>query len=395
MQNAKCKIQNEGGQGPTATAVPLLYLSFCILHFAFCICLPSASLAEERIDWLTGPNLRKKLDQPASVAWSGRPLREALEGLSRLEQTAILLDRRVDPGQPMEFSRQDVELRTLLEEIAESRKLGVSFLEPVAYFGPPETARRLCTVAEMRRDDVAKLPNAQRLKWIRLRAWGWEDLAEPRQLLAELAEEGDFEIERLDKAIPHDLWAAASLPPLSLSDRLTLVLAQFDLTFELAGGKLKLVRIPEEVWIERSYPGGRQPQELADQLTERLPELKVRVEQGKLIVRGLLEQHEQIGQGPTRPPKVAATAEKDLSRLRVTLTVTRIPLSVVLENFRQQLGLTIEVDAKRLEQAGKSLEERTSFEIKNASVDEALRAALSPAGLSFRRDEKRVQVTVE
>ena len=47
--------------------------------------------------------------------------------------------------------------------------------------------------------------------------------------------------------MPHDLWAAADLPPISLVDRLTLIAIQFDLTFKVAehGKRLELVPVPE------------------------------------------------------------------------------------------------------------------------------------------------------
>ena len=74
-----------------------------------------------------------------------------------------------------------------------------------------------------------------------------------------------IEIQGTDR-IPHDLWAAGDLPPLNLTDRLTLVAAQFDLTFAIdpTGESVSLVEMPATVEISRSYPfhlsivGGRQ-----------------------------------------------------------------------------------------------------------------------------------------
>lgn len=39
-----------------------------------------AALAVEKMNWLTGPAFRNKLQQRESVGWSGRPLRDAFEG---------------------------------------------------------------------------------------------------------------------------------------------------------------------------------------------------------------------------------------------------------------------------------------------------------------------------
>src|SRR5690606_7939817 len=139
------------------------------------------------------------------------------------------------------------------------RKLAVSHFGPVMVLGPPQATRRLRTVAELRRQDLARLAPPARGNWARMRRWQWEDLATPRSLLEQIADEANFSIENLD-IIPHDLWAGCDLPPLSIADRLSLVLNQFDLTFELTNpqGDLRLMRIPAEVAVERSYPAGRQ-----------------------------------------------------------------------------------------------------------------------------------------
>ena len=61
----------------------------------------------------------------------------------------------------------------------------------------------------------------------------WPDFATPRDILTDLARQNGLTLEGLDR-VPHDLWAAADLPPLSLVERLTLVANQFDLTFALS-----------------------------------------------------------------------------------------------------------------------------------------------------------------
>ena len=52
--------------------------------------------------------------------------------------------------------------------------------------------------------------------------------------LAQLGQRSGVEITGLEQ-VPHDLWAAADLPPISLVARLTLIAVQFDLTFKVAG----------------------------------------------------------------------------------------------------------------------------------------------------------------
>jgi hypothetical protein len=352
------------------------------------------SSAAERVNWLTGPALRKKLESPESILWSGQPLRSALENFSRAQRVAVLIDRRVDPGQPLELSLADTPLAALLTSVAESRGLGASFFESVVYLGPPATARRLRTVAEMRKEELNQLPARQRLAWLQGRPWRWEDFATPRDLLEELAKEGKFEIKGIDM-VPHDLWAAADLPPLSMSERLTLILAQFDYTYRLdpSAAAIQLVRMQNEVWLERAYPGGTKPAELAERLTAALPGAQVRVADGKVVVRGSAEQHEQVAGGTIRSAR--RPGNETLLDRKLSLTATNQSVKAILDSLQAQFGLELKIDAAKLEQSGRSLDMLVSIVVKDATLDETLKAVLTPAGLTFRRTNKTVEIAPE
>lgn len=345
----------------------------------------------ERVNWLTGPALRKKLEQRESIAWSGQPLRDAVEGFSQAHRVAVLIDRRIDPGQPMEVSLVDTPLSDCVTAVAESRKMGVSFCESVIYFGPPATARRLRTIVELRKEELRQRPGPQRLAWLQGRPWQWDDFATPRDLLEELAKEGKVEIKGLD-LVPHDLWAGAELPPLGLVERLALVLTQFDYTWQWdpGGAAIQIVPMPADVWLERSYPGGGKPQELAERLTRALPGVQVSVAEGKIVVLGLVEQHEQIDSA--RTPKASAASEESLERRTFTLAATNQSVKSILNTLKDNTGLELRIDAAKLRQSGRSLDMLVSVKVKEASLDETLKAVLSPAGLSFKRTGKIVEI---
>ena len=105
-----------------------------------------------------------------------------------------------------------------------------------------------------------------------MRSSHWDDLTEPRQLVDALAEEAGVEILGVER-IPHDLWPAADLPPLSWIDRLTLIAAQFELSFELdkTGRRAQLVPMPEDVAVVRSYQAGADAAVVARRWTKALP----------------------------------------------------------------------------------------------------------------------------
>ena len=168
--------------------------------------------------WLGPParEFQQRLAQPVDILWKGNPLRAALRGLSEAQQVAILLDRRVDPGQKLDLTIQGKPLEAALQTIADRCGLGVSRLGAVVYLGPPSAAQRLRPAAAAFAQAVRRLPTATQRKFFQSKALAWEDLSTPRDLLAQLGQQSGVEIDGLER-VPHDLWAAADLPPLRWS----------------------------------------------------------------------------------------------------------------------------------------------------------------------------------
>ena len=222
--------------------------------------------AAAREQWraVTGSALQERLSSPVDITWAENPLRHAVGGLARSQRVAVLIDRRVDPEQKLDIALEEVSLREAFEKIARSRGLGVSLLGPVLFVGPPKAAAQLRTVAALRDEDARRLPAAAAKKFAARKSMTWDDLATPRGLLAQLAAENGVKIAGLE-LVPHDLWAAADLPPLSWTDRLTLVAIQFDLTFAISadGTAVRLAALPERVAVVRNYPGGDDPEATA------------------------------------------------------------------------------------------------------------------------------------
>jgi hypothetical protein len=346
--------------------------------------------------WLTGDALRARLARPENVFWQEETLRDALLKFCRAQQVAFLLDRRVDPGQGIDGAAESVPVGGILAEVAESRKLGLTFFGPVAYLGPPDVAARLRTLAEMRHVEMRRLPAADAAKLAQSRSFAWDDFATPRQLLERLAEEGGFEIAGLER-IPHDLWAAADLPPLPLVDRITLLAIQFDLTFTISadGRRVTLVPVSDEVAIVRSYPAGRTPRELVDQWQALAPECQIRLSGGKIWVKGRLEDIESIEALRQPAAKTAAAppgADRPAGETRFTGRVVNKPLGDVLEYVGSQFGLELKIDRQALARAGVSLDRLVSFSVKDAGVDDLLKAVLEPVGCTFRRQDKTIEI---
>ena len=345
-------------------------------------------------EWYSGKRLRDSLAQPGNCLWQNTPLRTALESFARARHVAVMIDRRVDPSQLVNLTLTNSTGDDILEQVARSRDLGFCFFGPVAYFGPLSTTRRLRTVGELRREEIRGLRPGIARKFLASKRSGWSDLATPRDLLSELAAENRFEISGIER-MPHDLWAASDLPPLAVSDRLTLILAQFDLTFDVAadGSSIALVPMPETPVLVRNHPGGRHPESLVSQWSKRAPDCRFKVVGGRVYVQGRLEDHELIAasQRPTAR-KAPQTRPLELDRMRFKTNVPNQPLDKVLTQFAAQLELELRLDRGAFESAGVSPEQTISFSVTDATFDQLMDAIVGPAGCTWRREGKLLEV---
>ena len=331
-----------------------LFIAVTLLHT-----LLSANAADMsgRVPWATGRQLTQTLAQPLDVFWSNNPLRDAMTSLSRAQRVAILIDRRVDPGQRLSLSLQNVPLESVLQTVAARCGLGLGRLGPIVYLAPPAAATRLRPLAMALDRAVRQLPAAAQRKFFRSQPLAWEDLTTPRDLLAQLGQQNGIELAGLER-VPHDLWAAAELPPLSLVERLTLIAAQFDLSFKIAGGgaRLELAPMPENL---RGLPADR-------------PTISAT-------------------QAATKSPLTEAAT--NIERVRIErLSVRAKPLGPVLRQLAQRLGLELKLDEQAIGRAGISLEQRVSVLVENASVDQLLRELLKSTGLTFHRRQNVVEI---
>jgi hypothetical protein len=346
----------------------------------------------KRVRWLTGAALRRRLDRPVSVSWSNVPLRRAVTRLSKSQATAVFLDRRIDPGRRLNGSPANMPLEAVWKQIAAHARAEISSFGPVTYIGPGPVAARLRTLAALRLDDVRKLPEAAQPRWLGQRALRWDDLNTPRDLLAQLAAEADARLVGTEQ-VPHDLWAAADLPAMSLIDRLTLVAAEMTLTFSIedAGREIRLVPMPERVVIIRSYDFGTQPERVRRTLAKILPEEDLKVSGGKLFVRGRVEDHELVA--AAKSGRKTTTSRRGSGKTLVSeFTATDQPISAVVELVAKKLDFVVAYDEAAIKAAGISIEQRVTLNVKQVTLEDLLDEILNPAGLTHRRSGRRLVI---
>jgi hypothetical protein len=350
-----------------------------------------ASRAADSPRWVTGDNLVRQLETPLTLSWDNAPLARALASLSRSQHIAIVRDRRIDPGQPLTLAIDNVPLSEALEKIARHVNAGYCQFGPVAYLGPSEMADRVRTLAALRLDEAQKLPASAMRKFLSMRSSHWANLARPRDLANLLADEAGAKLAGAQR-IPHDLWPETDLPPLSVVDRLTLLAAQFDLTFRfLAAGKsVELVPVPDEVILSRTYLAGRDAPGVARRWAQKLPQAKIAASGMKIRVDARLEDHEQIE---------AALHGKPARRTTVTagqqtyqLSVERAALDKVVEQLGKQLDLEFRWDRAAIDGAAIAVDQLVSVKVSGATLDELLAAVSAGTGLSFHRTGRLVVI---
>jgi len=355
---------------------------------AWFMLLVTTGLAQDAIPWKTGMALRKQLDASVGVTWPERPLREGLASLSRSTGVCVFLDRRVDPDQNIELTVRDESLQRVLEQLAEKTHARVVTVGPVLYRGPPQAAGQLGALAALRHKQAAALPNATKARLLKSQAWKWDELAEPRALLDGLTRQAGVTTLNPD-LLPHDLWPAADLPPLAWVDRLTLLLAGFGLTYEFAdeGTAIRLVPMPEEVLVEKTYTPRGEPGPVVAQLRRIVPRAKIRVEGGKLLVTAAEDDQDKVQRllsGETVKTTTPMPGEK-----RYSLTVTNQAVGSVVKTVANQLGKEMKFDPQIVER----LQTKVSLVVKDVTLDELLSKALAPLKLGYRIDDRAIEIT--
>jgi hypothetical protein len=202
--------------------------------------------------------------------------------------------------------------------------------------------------------------------------------------------------------IPHDLWASVDLPALSLSDRLTLVLAGFDLTFSLEddGATVRIVPMPAEVAISRRYPGSQDPDDRAKQLAKAVPDAEVSVAGGQIVVRATAEDHAIVADliaGKTvrrvvqEPPK--PVDKTPLENVRIDSYAGTLPAGQMINDLAKRLHIEVTFDSPAIAKAGISLTKPVTVKItKPTTVREVFRIITDQVGLSFELKDRKLRV---
>jgi len=336
-------------------------------------------------DYLTGPALRSRLEWHVNVAFVERPFRSAVRSLSNGYQIGLLLDRRIDPDRPITLQLKDVSLKGVLEQLARQGEAELLWVGPVAYLAPVGKAWQALAAAETCEEILRLSAPTLAAEWRRPSPLSWPDFTVPRELLAQLGEEIGWKIIGLER-IPHDLWAGAELPPITLFEKLGLLLAQFDLRPipEPKAREIYLEPLDPALRWRRIYSLSPTQQTTVQTLSRIIPQAEVTVRGNQLAVLGTWSEHERVIQWLSREDDRQPARPARVPERRYTLRQGRGRFESVFKQLSTALGLELRLDYEGLSRAGILPDTPVSFSVENATLEELLRAATDSVGCDYR-----------
>jgi len=305
------------------------------------------------------------LDEPVQATFQRLPLRTLLERLQATTSAPLVLDRRIDPTQPVSLDCRGEPLRIAVEQLAETVDAELAVLESSAWLVPAGSAGCFIAADRLRQQSLRRLPLGERRQLAATTAWSWPAGTTPAALLEELvttasASGHPLALIGLEEAVPHDHLAAGSLPPLSLAERFDLLAMQYGqrVDWTVAGrgqGRLQ---------------GTLKPLPAASDVP---PVAKTSASRPKRPA------------GPRRRPVNPGTS-------RYTLRVAA-PLEELLAAVGKQLQLTVTIDLPALRRQGIDPREIIRLEIADVDRDGLLDAIVSPLNLHWTIEGSTLTVT--
>ena len=345
--------------GPRATPPPLERTSSARMASAGAEALLVAAIVTGGWAWRPAAAADAVLDTAVTATWSGIGLRDWAARVSDTAAVAVIVDPRLDPDTLVRLDCREQPLRDVLARVAAVAGADVVPLRSSIRLAPRGTATTLARAEEARRAAIAALPPRHRAPLEARGPASWPAGATPRDLIAG-AVEGRAAVEGLER-VPHDHLPATSLPPLTLAERLDLLLAPFDLRIDWTPGA------GDVEFARRPLPTGRI------------------VDIGAGLPAG----------GPPLPGKTAgrrpSARPTPAGEVRFTLRVAA-PLEELLATVAARLGVTLDLDRPSLAARGIAPGEIVRTTVQNASRDELLAAILEPLGLRWTIADGRLRV---
>lgn len=300
------------------------------------------------------------LDMPVRASLQHLPLRTLLTRVGSSTGTLLVLDRQIDPTQPVSLTARGETLHEVLKKIADLAAVDVAVLDSSVWLVPLGEAGRYEEADRLRQTMLARLPKFSRTALSHQATWQWDAGTTPHALVNELIADASqhqltLSLPDLNAAIPHDHLPAASLPPLTLAERFELVAMQYGRRIE---------------WS---------PSRRGQQVTGRLVPLPA---------ASTTRTPRPAGHPTTRQPRQPVATAQPLFTLRATA-----PLATLIDTVASQFNLEPAIDREALRRQGIDPQTIVQLEVTDANRDELLTAIVSPLDLTWSISGTRLTIT--
>ncbi len=337
---------------------------------------------------LANARFEQQLEALISTRWD-LPLKDVLHSIRETQRVAIFLDRRINPAQQIQLEVQDKTLSTALQQIANQANAQISRIRNVIYIGPKKTTHLLATVAAIH----AERHRRNQAENTRIFTIGkntqWDRLAQPQSIVTAIAESVNVRITNIDK-IPFDLWDKHTLPDLPFAMRMSIVLAGFDLTYQMNNdGSITLIPFPSEAKYQKAFSTNVSAANL-NRIKNSFPTLQITNNNEQLVASGRWEEIAELelllrGNNIIRPKPMTT------SKQVYTLTVTNQSIQKVLQAIasNEKLELTGSADAQKI------WNKRISLEAKELPLADLLLQVVGQGNLQYRIADKQLLISVK
>ncbi|HVJ69161.1 MAG TPA: hypothetical protein VM510_14335 [Caulifigura sp.] len=349
---------------------------------------------------LTEAAFNKAIAEPLTARFDDIEIGRLLKTLGDERRLAFLIDRRIDPTRHVSWRTGGEPLLEAIDDRLSADHASARSVGSTIFIGPEESLKKLRTVIALRKQELdqgGKAALRQQFQALRGYSLQWDEAATPREVLASVASRWNIRINGIDEA-PYDLWPAGSLNDVNFIEALSVLLIQYERTFEWdkSFSAVTIIPMPEKVWVERRHtvPVNRR-ETILDDVGGILKSIDHTLERDRLMVRGSIEEHEKIatllGQRPGKstPTKVSAAP---LKQRLFTLTAEKVRIADAFQALREQ-GVTIEYDEEAFVKAGVDFDQRVDLKMNKASADLFLSTLCEPLGVTYEIDGLTVRLT--
>lgn len=361
---------------------------FAIIGFAVTVTPPNLCAQNTQQTVLANARFEQQLKALISTRWD-LPLKDVLHSIRETQRVAIFLDRRIDPTQQIQLEIQDETMRTALQQIANQANAQISRIRNVIYIGPNKTTDLLATVAAIHAEKHRRSQAKNTRVFTVGKTTQWNRLTQPQSIVTAIADSVNARITNID-AIPFDLWDKHAMPQLPFALRMSIVLAGFDLTYQMNSDRsITLTPFPSEAKYQKSFSTNVNSANF-NRIKASFPTLQITNNMQQLVATGRWEEIAELelllnGNSVTRPKPMPTS--KQVYTLSVTNQTIQDVLKAIASN--EKLEITASAAVRQI------WDKRISLEAKELSLTDLLLQVVGKGNLQYRIVDKQLLISVK